>query len=219
MNYIRHKGHSILLVKNDIPEDLQMTGDIAIDTEAMGLSFARDRLCVVQLCDENRQICLIQFDKDQNYEAPNLKKLLCDTNRTMIFHFARFDLAIIQHYLGINIKQVFCTKIASRMARTYTESHSLRELCRELLGIQISKQQQTSDWGKDNLSKEQIAYAANDVLYLHEIRKILSEMLIRENRTDLTHDIFQSLKWRIKLDLMGWHNNDIFAYSEKNKQI
>lgn len=177
----------------------------------MGLYIKRDKLCVVQLCDEQGTICLIQF-ADHNYAAPNLKKLLLDKTRIKIFHFARFDLAILEHYLGISLSNIFCTKIASKLARTYTDSHGLKDICRELLGIQLSKQQQSSDWGSETLSKEQQEYAARDVIYLHELRDKFTKMLQRENRLELAQKLFDFLPTRAHLDLAGWHEIDIFSH-------
>jgi ribonuclease D len=198
--------------KFDLPADLKLKGDIAIDTEAMGLQYHRDRLCVVQVSDGNGEAHLVHFPQP-NYEAPNLKRFLSDESRVKIFHFARFDLAMIDYYLGITINNVYCTKTASRLARTYTNAHSLKELCSEILGIKISKQQQTSDWGAAELSNEQISYAAADVLYLHGLRTTLDEMLARENRKDLAQECFKFLPTRAKLDLLGWGDMDIFAHT------
>lgn len=200
------------LHENDLPSNVTFDGDLAIDTEAMGLNHYRDRLCVVQLSDGKGNAHLVQF-KDQNYDAPNLKALLSDTTRQKIFHYARFDVSIILFYLGILIQPVYCTKIASRLARTYTDQHGLKDLCRELVGKQISKQQQSSDWGSHSLTKEQIDYAANDVLYLHEMRDKLNLMLKREGRMPLAEQCFAFLPSRVLLDHAGWENLDIFAYS------
>lgn len=200
----------IELFENDLPDNFRLQGDIAVDTEAMGLNIRRDRLCLVQICDENGKTVLVQ--PNQNYDAPNLKKLLNDTNRQKIFHFARFDVAILNHYLNIDIQNIFCTKIASKIARTYTDSHGLKELCRELLTVQISKQQQSSNWGNNHLTIEQQEYAAKDVIYLHDIRQILINMLTRENRLELALDAIEYLPTRVRLDLAGWENNDIFAH-------
>jgi ribonuclease D len=175
----------------------------------MGLNIQRDRLCVLQISNGDGNAHIIKFDIN-NYSAPNLKKLLTNDS-TKIMHYARFDLAIIQHYLDVKIDKVFCTKIASRIARTYTDSHGLKELCRELIGINISKQQQSSDWGDDKISDDQLNYAASDVLYLHQIRDILSNMLIRENRKILADESFSFLQTRVMLDLSGW-SYDIFAH-------
>lgn len=191
---------------------MDLHGDIAIDTEAMGLQFHRDRLCTVQFCDAKKQSFIVQFENGK-YDAPNLAKLLLDKDRVKIFHFARFDIAIIKHYLNIDIKEIFCTKIASRLVRTYSESHGLKELCKELLGIQISKQQQSSDWGIETFSKEQQEYAINDVIHLHQLRDILTGMLKRENRLDIAKQLFEFLPIRAKLDIMGWSEVDIFAHS------
>jgi ribonuclease D len=177
----------------------------------MGLKNYRDRLCVVQLTDGKGDIHLIQFAKGE-YHAPNLVKYLVDPSITKIFHFARFDVSIIYQYLGVLIAPIYCTKIASRLARTYTDGHSLRELCRELIGVNISKSQQSSDWGADNLSPEQIEYAAADVLYLHRLRKKLDIMLEREGRQEIARKCFEFLPYRAKLDVFGWENIDIFIH-------
>lgn len=203
--------HNIHLYKNDIPEDLVLTGDLAIDTEAMGLNIHRDRLCVVQISNGNGEAHLVQFD-GTNYSAPNLKKLLSHPHTNKIMHFARFDVAIIKHYLGVELKPIYCTKIASKIARTYTDCHGLKDLCRELLGIQISKQQQTTNWGQATLTPEQLQYAANDVLYLHEIKSELDIILAANNRLDLAYQVFNAINVRVDLDLMGWENLDIFAH-------
>ena len=197
--------------QSDLPQDFILEGDIAIDTEAMGLQIKRDKLCVVQLCDAKGKIALVQFINN-DYCAPNLKKLLLDKTRVKIFHFARFDLAILEHYLGITLQNIFCTKIASRLVRTYTDSHGLKDICRELLGIQLSKQQQSSDWGTQILSKDQQEYAARDVIYLHDLRDKFTTMLIRENRLELAQKLFDFLPVRASLDLAGWPETDIFAH-------
>lgn len=175
------------------------------------MQFHRDKLCLVQICDEDGAIVLVQF-ADGNYNAPRLKALLSDPKRTKIFHFARFDIAIMEHYLGLKFNNIFCTKIASRLARTYTDSHGLKEICRELLGIQISKQQQSSDWGSHTLSKDQQEYAARDVIYLHKLREVLTMMLERESRLKLAQKLFDFLPIRTELDLLGWNEVDIFAH-------
>ena len=177
----------------------------------MGLNNLRDRLCVVQLSDGNGDAHIVHFI-DNNFDCPNLKHLLSDNTRQTIFHFARFDVAIIKHYLGISLENVYCTKIASRLSRTYTDQHSLKELCNELLGIKMSKQQQSSNWGAESLTKEQINYAASDVLYLHSIRDKLNLMLKRENRTELAQRCFKFINTRTELDLKGWIDTDIFAH-------
>ncbi|MBY0406675.1 MAG: ribonuclease D [Rickettsiales bacterium] len=200
------------LHKGDLPDNLVLKGDLAVDTEAMGLNNKRDRLCVVQISDGNGDAHLIQFAPGQ-YHAPNLVKLLTDETRTKIFHFARFDLAIMRQYLGVRTSPVYCTRTASRLARTYTDRHGYKDICRELLGIDISKQQQSSDWGQDTLSPEQQEYAASDVLYLHRLRAKLDVMLAREGRDQLAASCFRFLPYRAELDLAGWENEDIFAHS------
>ena len=204
--------NEVMVFKNDIPSDEIFVGDIAIDTEAMGLHIHRDRLCTVQFCDAEGKSCIVQFD-GKTYDAPNLAKLLLDPGRVKIFHFARFDIAIIKHYLNIDIREIFCTKIASRLVRTYTDSHGLKELVREFLNIQLSKQQQSSDWGVEEFSKDQRDYAIRDVIYLHKLRDVLTEMLKREGREDIAHELFAVLPLRAKLDIMGWSEVDIFAHS------
>ena len=203
--------NNISIYSNDLPNDLAPFKSMAIDTEAMGLNYHRDRLCVVQIADDNGQIYVVKFD-GHDYSAPNLKRILSDPKSLKIFHFARFDVAIIYKYLGILVENIYCTKIASKIARTYTDSHGLKELCRELLGIQISKTQQSSDWGNANLSADQIKYAATDVVNLHEIMHILDKMLSREQRTDLAVECFRFLPHRVLLDVRGWAETDIFAH-------
>ena len=195
---------------DDIPGNLNLKGDLAIDTEAMGLNNHRDRLCVLQLADELNDIHLVHF-KNRNYNAPNLKKLLTDKARVKIFHYARFDVAIIQRYLEIDIDNIFCTKIASKLSRTYTHHHSLLELCNELLDVKISKQQQSSDWG-GKLSEDQKEYAATDVLHLHKIKKKLDSILERENRIKIANACFEFISHRTDLDLYGWQDVDIFKH-------
>ncbi|MFN9003166.1 MAG: ribonuclease D, partial [Alphaproteobacteria bacterium] len=194
---------TVHLYQGDLPKGLQLEGDIAIDCEAMGLNPHRDRLCVVQLSDGKGDAHLVQFAADQ-YHAPNLVALLTDPQRVKIFHFGRFDIALIYHYLGALTAPVYCTKIASRLARTFTDRHSFKDLCRELIGTDISKQQQTSDWGAATLSPEQMSYAAADVLYLHALREKLNAMLAREGRMELARQCFNFLPTRARLDLEGW---------------
>lgn len=202
----------IILFKDDLPQNFSLDGDIAIDTETMGLNLMRDRLCLLQLSNGDGNAYLIQFKKN-NYDCPNLKTMLLDQRRAKIFHFARFDLAAISRYLNIEItNNIFCTKIASKIARTYTDSHGLKELCRELLGIQLSKQQQTSYWGADILTKEQKDYAAHDVFYLHKLRSVLEERLIKEERLQIARDYFAFLPKIVKMDLMGWSGSEIFSH-------
>ncbi|WP_375359509.1 ribonuclease D [Candidatus Tisiphia endosymbiont of Neophilaenus lineatus] len=202
---------SIIVFQNDLPEDFNIAGDLAIDTETMGLHLHRDRLCLLQLSNGDGKAYLVNFI-DKNYAAPNLKKLLLDKNRCKIFHYARFDLAAIRKYLGIDLENIFCTKISSKLVRTYTDAHGLKDLCRELLSVQISKQQQSSYWGRLDLTAEQKEYAAKDVLYLHQLRATLQDMLLVENRLDIAKQIFQFLPIRANLDLVGWNDIDIFMH-------
>ncbi|GHM57928.1 MAG: 3'-5' exonuclease [Candidatus Mesenet longicola] len=203
----------ISVYNDDLPGDVLFKESVAIDTEAMGLINHRDRLCVVQLCDKKGNVHLVKFKDD--YSSPNLKRLLEDQNIVKIFHFARFDIAILRYYLKVWAFPCYCTKIASRLVRTYTDNHGLKELCNELLGVRLNKQQQSSDWGKDELTEDQLNYAANDVLYLHKIKDRLDSMLERENRKKLALDCFEFLKTRIELDLLGWENVDIFSHQTK----
>ena len=201
----------IQLHHNDLPDGLDLGNQVAVDTETMGLNTARDRLCLIQLSAGDETCHLVQFAQD-SYDAPNLKGLLGDPAVAKLFHFARFDLAALQHYLGVTCRPVYCTKVASKLARTFTDRHSLRDLCRELLGVDLSKQQQSSDWGAAQLSDEQLRYAASDVLYLHRLKVILDEMLEREGRRDLAQACFDFLPSRAALDLAGWGDVDILAH-------
>ncbi len=204
---------TVHLHEEDIPANLFAPGaDIAVDTETMGLITPRDRLCVVQLSDGGSDEHLVRFGPDSDYAAPNLKALLADPARAKLFHFARFDLAAIRHYLGVDATPVYCTKIASRLVRTYTDRHGLKDLVRELLGAEISKAQQSSDWGGPVLSEAQKEYAASDVRYLHAMRDELDRRLAREGRTDLARACFEFLPHRAALDLAGWPEVDIFAH-------
>lgn len=202
---------SITLHQGDIPKDFKTGAVMAIDTETMGLNPARDRLCLLQFSFGDGHAHLVQFAPG-HYAAPNLKSMLRDPKIEKLFHFGRFDIAAIKAYLEVDVAPVYCTKIASRLARTFTDKHSLKELCKELLGIELSKQQQSSDWGAQKLSEEQCAYAASDVLYLHKIREQLDTMLAREGRTDLARKAFDFLPARAALDLKGWADVDIFAH-------
>lgn len=197
--------------KGDLPAGLSLGKAIAIDSETMGLDLARDRLCLLQLSAGDGVCHLVQFAQS-DYAAPNLKALLADPAVTKIFHFARFDLAAIRRYLGVDCAPVYCTKVASKLVRTYTDRHGLKDLCRELLGVEISKQQQSSDWGAAELSPEQRVYAASDVLYLHELRTKLDVMLEREGRAGLAKACFDFLPTRAALDIAGWDEIDIFAH-------
>jgi ribonuclease D len=196
---------------NDLPAGLDFGTAVAIDTETMGLNPMRDRLCVVQLSAGDGDAHLVHFP-DRNYSAPNLKALLADQAVAKLFHFARFDVAVLQAYLGVRCTPLYCTKIASKLVRTFTDRHGLKDLCKELLGIDISKQQQSSDWGAASLSIDQQNYAAGDVLYLHKLREKLDVMLARENRTHLAQACFDFLPVRGELDLAGWPELDIFAH-------
>jgi ribonuclease D len=201
----------IHLHRGDLPSGLKLGGAVAIDSETMGLDLARDRLCLLQLSAGDGVCHLVQFAQGR-YEAPNLKALLADPAVTKIFHFARFDLAAIRRYLGIDCAPVYCTKVASKLVRTYTDRHGLKDLCRELLGVELSKQQQSSDWGAAELSQDQLAYAASDVLYLHDLRAKLDVMLAREGRAELARACFEFLPARAALDIAGWAEIDIFAH-------
>ncbi len=198
------------LYKGDLPENLKFSEIIAIDTETMGLDFKRDRLCLVQISNGDNHAHLVQIIEGKKY--PNLIKLLKNDKIKKIFHFARFDIAAIQKNLNIYCENIYCTKIASKLTRTYTDKHGLKELCKELLNIDISKQQQSSDWGNTNLSDSQLKYAASDVLYLHDIKLKLDKLLKRENRELLAENIFKFLGTRSYLDLNGWDHPDIFDH-------
>lgn len=205
---------TVHLHEEDIPADLFADGvDIAVDTETMGLLTPRDRLCVVQLSDGGPDEHLVRFAAGSDYAAPNLKALLADPNRVKLYHFGRFDIAAIRHYLGVVAAPVYCTKIASRLIRTYTDRHGLKELVRELLGQELSKAQQSSDWGSPVLSEAQKEYAASDVRYLHRMRDELNRRLAREGRTELAQACFDFLPTRAELDLAGWPEVDIFAHA------
>ena len=203
---------AIHLHLGDLPASVTFDGDIAVDTEAMGLNNLRDRLCLVQLSDGKGDEHLVQFLPGV-YNAPNLCKLLTDPKRVKMFHFARFDVAIMQHYLGVTTAPIYCTKIASRLTRTFTDRHGFKDLCRDLIGQDVSKQQQSSDWGQPTLTPEQQEYAASDVRYLHRLREKLDVMLAREHRTELAQECFKFLPTRCKLDLAGWPETDIFSHS------
>lgn len=203
---------TITLYENDLPDGLSFDDAIAVDTETLGLNPLRDRLCLVQLSSGDGSAHLVKFD-GQNYDAPNLKSLLGREDIVKIFHFARFDLAVIYQWLGVWAAPVYCTKVASKLCRTYTDRHSLKDLTRELIELELSKQQQSSDWGADVLSEAQQKYAASDVLYLHKLRNKLDQMLIREGRAEIAQKTFEFLPTRAELDLLGWAETDIFAHS------
>lgn len=205
----------IELHQNDLPDGIDLGDVIAVDTETMGLNSLRDRLCLVQLSAGDGVAHLVQFPANAGdaYDAPNLKALLADRNRLKLYHFARFDLAALSKYLGIDASPVYCTRTASRLVRTYTDRHGLKDLCRELLGVEISKQQQSSDWGADDLSREQLEYAANDVFFLHELKIRLDAMLERHDRVHLAQSCFDFLPARAALDLAGWPEIDVLAHN------
>ena len=203
---------TIRLHRGDLPDLSRYKDSVAIDTETMGLHPHRDRLCVVQMSNGDGTADVIQVPKGHT-DVPNLKALLANPNVTKIFHFARFDLAALYNAFGVMPKPVYCTKIASRLTRTYTDRHGLKDLVREVLNIDLSKQQQSSDWGAPNLSEAQLAYAASDVLHLHGLRERLDSMLAREGRTELAKACFEFLPTRARLDLDGWEAEDIFAHS------
>ncbi|MEG8021104.1 ribonuclease D [Sphingomonas aerolata] len=205
---------TVHLHEGDIPSGIFAPGaSIAVDTETMGLITPRDRLCVVQLSDGGADEHLVRFAADSDYAAPNLKALLADPERLKLYHFGRFDIAAVQHYLGVVAAPAYCTKIASRLVRTYTDRHGLKELVRELLGQDVSKQQQSSDWGSPHLSEAQKDYAASDVRFLHRMKEELDKRLIREGRMELAQKCFDFLPTRAALDLAGWPEIDIFAHA------
>ncbi len=201
---------SITLYKNDLPDGLDLGKVVAIDTETMGLNPNRDRLCLVQLSSGDGTAHLVQMT-DPSFDAPNLKKLVADPAVMKLFHFARFDVAILKYALGVDCPNIYCTKIASKLVRTYTDRHGLRHLCRELIGVDLNKYHQSSDWGAAELSTEQLNYAASDVYYLHQLKKHLDTMLARENRTHIAQSCFDFIGTRAELDLSGWFY-DIFEH-------
>ena len=200
------------LHEGDLPDGLNFTGSIAVDSETMGLRLGRDPLCVVQLSAGDGDAHIVRLNRP-GYDAPNLKRLLEDPAVLKIFHFGRFDIAMFALHLGVVTAPVYCTKIASKIARTYTDRHGLKDVTRELLGVDLSKTQQSSDWGADALSAEQLAYAASDVLGLHALKSRLDAMLVREGRMALAQACFDFLPWRARLDVAGWEDVDIFAHS------
>lgn len=202
---------SITLHKGDLPGDLTFQGSIAVDTETLGLKTLRDKLCLVQLSAGDGTAHIVRLDRE-SYDAPNLKKVLGDRELVKIFHYARFDVAVIAHYLGVHCAPLWCTKIASKLARTYTDRHGLKDLCRELLDIDMSKQQQSSDWGAGELSDAQLQYAAADVLHLHQLQLRLSDILEREGRLDMATACFDFVLVRAAMDIAGWEDMDVFAH-------
>lgn len=201
----------IRLYQNDLPDGLTLGPVVAIDTETLGLNPHRDRLCLAQMSGGDGVCHLVRFAAGA-YEAPNLKRMLADPKVLKLFHFARFDIAMFRRWLGVEVKPVYCTKIASRLVRTYTDRHGLKDLARELLGVEMNKEQQSSDWGADELSEKQLAYAAGDVAYLHQLKDVLDAMLAREGRAHLAQACFDFLPARASLDLAGWSETDIFAH-------
>jgi ribonuclease D len=202
---------TITLHQNDLPDDLDLGPVVAIDTETMGLNPHRDRLCLVQLSSGDGTAHLVQIAKGQR-RAPNLQRLLRDRKTEKLFHFGRFDIAVMANAFGVVARPVYCTKIASKLVRTFTDRHGLRNLCQDLIGVDISKQQQSSDWGAPELTQAQMEYAASDVLYLHRLREVLDERLAREGRIDTAKACFRFLPDRAMLDLKGWPEEDIFAH-------
>ena len=202
---------TIHIHKHDLPDGLDFGAAVAIDTETQGLSLVRDKLCLVQLSAGDGDAHIVQMDREA-YDAPNLKALVSNPDVVKIFHFARFDVAIMQRDLGVDTNSIFCTKIASGLVRTYTDRHGLKDLTRELIGVDLSKQQQSSDWAASELSDAQKAYAASDVLHLHALRNILTARLIREGRLEVAQSCFDFLNTRCRLDLMGWDDVDIFSH-------
>ena len=205
-----NEPHPVPLHRGDLPPGRFVSGAVAIDTETLGLNPFRDRLCLVQLSSGDGQAELVQLSG--SYDAPELIRLLADESILKIFHYGRFDMAVLKHFLGVMPRPVYCTKIASKLARTYTDRHGLKDLCRELLGIELSKQQQSSDWGALELTPEQLNYAASDVLHLHALREKLDAMLRREGREGLARACFEFLPTRAELDLRGWADIDPFAH-------
>jgi len=201
----------VKLHKGDLPDGVDLGSLVAIDSETLGLRPARDRLCLVQLSSGDGTAHLVQFAAGA-YAAPNLKRLLADAAVTKLFHFARFDIAVFRYYLGISTAPIYCTKVASKLVRTYTDRHGLKDLVKDLLGVDLSKEQQSSDWGAAELSEKQLAYAANDVAFLHRLKQVLDGMLAREGRTGLAKACFDFLPARAELDLSGWEDTDLFAH-------
>ncbi|MDE1151059.1 MAG: ribonuclease D [Micavibrio sp.] len=201
-----------VLYKNDFPDDLTFGDVLAIDSEFMGLNVWRDRLCLLQVYDGvDGKTHMVQFDRG-NFDAPNVKKLLSDPKKEKIFYFARGDMRWIGHYLGIILENVYCLKIASRIARTYTQQHELQDVSHHVLGVKISKEQQCTDWGAPDLSHAQLDYACNDVVYLHAMKEKLNAMMVNEGRLDIAYGLFKCLPHVVRADLAGWGNEDLFGY-------
>tara|TARA_A100001015_G_C15008028_1_gene721695 strand:+ start:1257 stop:1901 length:645 start_codon:yes stop_codon:yes gene_type:complete len=214
MESIEFKNRKVFIHKTDIADNINFGDIVAIDTETTGLSLVRDRICLIQICTENKECHVVKFDKalKDNIPPPNLAKFLNDEKIEKIFHYARFDLSMIKKSYNIICKKVFCTKIASKLVRTYTDRHGYKEICKEMLDVDISKTQQSSDWASNNLTDNQIKYAISDVLYLHELRNKLIVMLKRENRLDLARKLYEFLESRVELDVSGWDKEDIFSH-------
>lgn len=203
---------TVYLYEGDLPDDLDLGNEVAIDSETMGLRFRRDDLCVVQLSSGDGNAHVVRLKRPE-YDCPNLKRLLADPKVLKLFHFGRFDIGMFQLHLGVETRPVYCTKIASKLARTYTDRHGLKDVAREMAGVDMSKAQQSSDWGNATLTQAQLDYAASDVLYLHKIKERLNEMLVREGRMELANACFDFLPNRSALDLAGWDEIDIFAHA------
>lgn len=202
----------VAMCEGDLPEGLEWGECVAIDTETMGLVLPRDRLCLLQLCGEDGQCAIIRFNSGQQYQAPRLQALLRNQKITKLFHFARFDVKVLRTYLGVWAEPIYCTKIASKLARTYSDRHGLRDLCRELLGVELSKQQQSSDWGRDDLTQKQLQYAVMDVYYLHRLRRLLEQMLVREKRSLLAEYCFRAVPVMVSLEIAGWEPAEVFSH-------
>lgn len=209
---VEGRNVSVYLHKGDLPANVSFAGPIAVDSETMGLSLVRDPLCLVQLSDGGAEAHLVQLDRE-TYDAPNLKRVLGDPNTLKLFHFARFDLAMFMRDLSVVAAPVYCTKVASKLVRTYTDRHGLKDLTKEILGRDLAKEQQSSDWGAADLTDSQLAYAASDVLHLHALKAKLDDMLAREGRVEIAQACFDFLPTRAALDLAGWEDVDVFAHS------
>ncbi|HEU0117193.1 MAG TPA: ribonuclease D [Alphaproteobacteria bacterium] len=207
---------TITLHKNDLPANIDFGTSVAVDTESMGLNWERDRLCLVQLSSGDGNAHLVQLAAGK-YDAPNLKKLMADPKVTKLFHYARADIVTIKYYLGVMPKPLYCTKIASVLARTFSDRHGLKDLTKDLISLDLSKEQQTSDWGAATLTQDQMNYAASDVLHLHKLKARLDEMLARENRTELAKQVMEFLPVRAELDIAGWRDIDVFSHRPQRK--
>ena len=200
------------IYENDLPSGLKFKDSVAVDTESMGLVIRRDRLCLVQLCSADGEVHIVQIKKGCRDKSENLKNLLTDKSILKIFHYARFDVSMLNYTFGIQVNPIYCTKIASKLSRTFTDKHSLKNLCKDLLDVEISKHEQTSDWGREELSTEQLKYAAGDVLYLHKLKSKLDEILLRENRTRIVEKCFDALNTISELELLGINPEELFQH-------